>query len=142
MNTRDAETLSQLVSEHAGRRNEEGKLSFEELAEQCIDPKSRYQPSANLLWSIASGKEVKINERLVGAIAAGLAGRGLDPQRVVAAAAHQYTGWTSAPLPTKPGDAVDDAVVRVARAAGVTPDDMPAVEAFFESLRKEHTDED
>lgn len=134
MTTRDAETLTQLVSERAGRRDGQGKLTFEQLAERCIDPKGGYQPSANLLWRIASGQEIKINERLVRAIAAGL---GMDDQRVAAAAAHQYTGWVPAPLPAKPGDEVDDAVVRVARAAGVTPDDMPAVEAFFEGLRKE-----
>lgn len=131
MTTRDAETLTQLVSERAGK---DRPLTFEQLAERCIDTESGYQPSANLLWRIASGQSIKVNPELVAAIAAGLE---LNPQRVAAAAAHQYTGWAPAPLPPKPGEVVDDAVVRVARAAGVTPDDMPAVEAFFENLHKE-----
>lgn len=132
MTTRDAETLAQLVSDVAGKGK---KTTFEQLANRSVDPETQYRPSPNLVWKIASGQYVKLNPPLVRAMAAGL---GLPPKRVADAAYRQYIGWYSTdPGVAAPGDEDDDAVYRVAAAAGVTPDQMPAVEEFFERLRKE-----
>ncbi|MEV4438200.1 hypothetical protein AB0K09_04145 [Streptomyces sp. NPDC049577] len=87
MATRQPETLTELVKERAGG---EGKLTFVALSERCVDPESDYKPSANLLWKIASGQDVKVNPELVRAIAAGT---GQPLVRVQAAAAYQYTGY-------------------------------------------------
>lgn len=132
MTTRDAETLAQLVSEQAGKGK---KYTFEQLANRSVDPQTGYRPSANLVWTIATGKGVKINPPLVRSLAAGL---GLDPKRVEAATHRQFIGWQAAEPPLEaPEVGDDDAVYRVAAAAGVTPEQMPAVEEFFERLRKE-----
>lgn len=133
MTTRDAETLAQLVSEQAGKGR---KYTFEQLANRSVDPESGYQPSPNLVWKIASGQDVKMNPPLVRALAAGL---GLPPQRVADAAHRQFLGWYAAEpvIDRTPEDDDDDAVYRAAAAAGATPDQMPAVEEFFERLRKE-----
>lgn len=132
MTTRDAETLTQLVSEQAGKGR---KFTFEQLANRSRDPETGYQPSPNLVWKIASGQDVKINPPLVKALAAGL---GLPLDRVEDAARRQFIGWSSRQPPSEIEDGGDDdAVYRVATAAGVTPDQMPAVEEFFERLRKE-----
>lgn len=130
MTTRDAETLTQLVSAAAGK----GKpRTFEQLATLSVDPETGYSPSPNLVWKVASGAEVKINPKLVRALAAGLA---LPPDRVAEAARRQFIdGWTSSPAPVDmPAD--DDTVYRVATAAGVTPEEMPAVQRFYEELRR------
>lgn len=137
MTTRDTETLAQLVSEQAG----EGKrYTFKELANRSVDPESGYSPSPNLVWTIASGKSVKLNKELVRALAAGL---GLPPQRVADAAHRQFLGWYS----SEPSDEVtaveegeeegEDVVYRVAAKAGITPRQMPAVKAFYKVLREE-----
>lgn len=133
MTTRDAETLAQLVSARAGKGKD---YTFEQLANRSVDPESGYKPSPNLVWKIASGQDVKINPPLVKALAAGL---GLPPKRVADAAYRQFIGWFSSepPFEVEGDDDDDDAVYRVARAAGVTPDQMPAVKEFFEELRKE-----
>jgi hypothetical protein len=133
MATRDAETLAQLVSEQAGK----GKTyTFEQLANRSVDPESGYKPSPNLVWTIASGKGVKLNPPLVRALAAGL---GLHPQRVADAAHRQFLGWYSSgpPFQVEEGGDDEDAVYRVATKAGVTPEQMPAVKAFWEQLRRE-----
>lgn len=135
MTTRDAETLAQLVSEQAGT----GKpYTFEQLANRSVDPESNYKPSPNLVWTIATGKSVKMNPPLVRALAAGL---GLSPKRVADAAHRQFLGWYAAEPPFDveevEGEESDDAIYRVAVAAGASPEQMPAVKEFFEQLRKE-----
>lgn len=130
MSTRDAETLADLVNAKAGKG---AKLTFVQLSERSVDPETGYQPSANLLWKIASGQDVKVNRQLVRAVAAGLE---LDLQRVRDAAARQYLGWEAVdPFDTDPGD--DDVVVRVARAVGARPEDMPAVREFVTRVKGE-----
>ncbi|QFQ97418.1 hypothetical protein F9278_15730 [Streptomyces phaeolivaceus] len=137
MSTRDAETLADLVSQYAGKGPGRGaKITFEQLADRSVDPESGYKPSANLLWSIAAGRGVKMNKRLVRAVAAGLAGFGIDVRRVKAAAAREYTGWDAGELTQGDDELVAGEVIQVARAEGVTPDDMPAVRAFFQELRR------
>lgn len=131
MSTRDAETLTQLVSARAGKGKPD---TFEQLANRSVDPETGYSPSPNLVWKIASGQDVKINPPLVKALAAGL---GLPPERVADAARRQFIGWYSTKPPFEvPADEGDDVVYRVAAAAGVTDEDMPAVKAFYEELRR------
>ncbi len=135
MTTRDTETLADLVSEQAGKGK---RYTFEQLSIRSVDPETHYKPSPNLLWKVASGQDVKLNPRLVRAIAAGL---GLHPDRVADAAHRQFLGWYSAdPGIAAEGDEGVDAVYRVAAAAGVTPEEMPAVREFFEGLRKRRED--
>ncbi|NEA61329.1 hypothetical protein [Streptomyces sp. SID12488] len=133
MTTRDAETLAQLVSEQAGKGK---RYTFEQLANRSVDPESHYSPSANLVWTIASGKSVKMNPKLVKALAAGL---GLTPERVADAAHRQFLGWySSEPSAQVTGAEEDeDVVYRVAAKAGVTAEEMPAVKAFYAALRGE-----
>lgn len=134
MTTRDTETLADLVSERAGKGPGRGsKLTFEQLSDQSIDTETGYKPSANHLWRISAGHDVKMNPQLVRAIAAGL---GVDVTRVRAAAARQFLGWEAADLPGADVDEEQDEVVQVARSAGVTPDEMPAVRQFFDELRR------
>lgn len=131
MTTRDAETLTQLVSARAGKGQ---SLTFEQLANRSVDPEKNYKPSPNLLWKIASGQDVKINPSLVRALAAGME---LPLERVAEAARRQFIGWNASPPPFDvPADEDDDVVYQVATAAGVTDDQMPAVKAFYEELRR------
>jgi hypothetical protein len=135
MTTRDTETLAQLVSEQAG----EGKrYTFKQLANRSVDPESGYSPSPNLVWTIATGKSVKMNKELVRALAVGL---GFPPQRVADAAHRQFLGWYSSEpsveVTARGEDEDEDVVYRVAAKAGVTPREMPAVKAFYEALRQE-----
>jgi hypothetical protein len=137
MSTRDAETLTQLVSARAGKGRPD---TFEQLANRSVDPESGYKPSPNLVWKIATGQDVKINPPLVKALAAGL---GLPLDRVGRAARRQFIGWYSSPPPFEvPADEDDDVVYRVATAAGVTDDEMPAVRAFYDELRKRRAEGD
>lgn len=133
MTTRDAETLAQLVSARAGTGKD---YTFEQLANRSVDPESSYKPSANLLWKIATGQDVKLNPPLVRAVAAGLE---LSPRRVADAAHRQFLGWYSSEpsFQVGGGEEDEDVVYRVATKAGVTAEDMPAVKAFYEQLRKE-----
>ena len=134
MTTRDTETLADLVSERAGKGPGRGpKLTFEQLSDKSVDPVSGYKPSANHLWRISAGHDVKVNPRLVRAIAAGL---GVDRTRVLAAAARQFLGWEAGDLPDAEVDEERDEVVKVARSSGVTPEEMPAVRQFFDELRR------
>ncbi|MCZ7414272.1 hypothetical protein [Streptomyces sp. WMMC897] len=80
-----AETLAQLVDEAVRDRG----LTFAALSGACVDPETGYRPSANLLWTIARRKPVKINPPLINAIAVGLRKPIL---RVQVAAAFEYTG--------------------------------------------------
>ncbi|MDX3067720.1 hypothetical protein PV518_37125 [Streptomyces sp. ND04-05B] len=143
MSTRDAETLADLVSQYAGKGPGRGaKITFEQLSDRSVDPESGYKPSANLLWRIAAGENIKINPKLVQAIAAGLEESGVPSTRVSAAAARQFLGWGAAQLTESDDELAAGEVVRVARAAGVTPDDMPAVRAFFQELRRRRATEE
>jgi len=136
MTTRDAETLAQLVAERAGKGRPD---TFEELANRSVDPETGYSPSANLVWTISKGDNVKINPPLIRALAAGLR---LHPDRVGDAAHRQFIGaWRSGRPPFETDDEGDDAVYRVAVAAGVTPDQMPVVKEFFDDLRKRRGEE-
>lgn len=134
MTTRDTETLAQLVHEQVA--GEGKRYTNEQLANRSVDPETGYKPSPNLVWTIASGKSVKINPPLIRALAVGL---DLPPERVGDAAHRQFIGWYSAEpsAQVSGGEAADDVVYRVAAKAGVTPDQMPAVEAFYEQLRKD-----
>lgn len=84
------ETLAQLVQDGIS-----GGVTYAQLSRRSVDPDSGYRPSANLLWKIGTGRDVKINPPLVAAIAAGLS---LSPVRVQAAAAYQFTGYATKPL--------------------------------------------
>lgn len=104
MVSQEHETLSNLVTSRAGGR---GKLTYVELAERSVDERSGYRPSANLLWKIAVGQDVKVNQKLIRAVAAGL---GYPLERVAAAAAYQYLGYVASPVGGgvvvhEPGDA-------------------------------------
>jgi hypothetical protein len=84
------ETLTQLVQDGIS-----GGVTYAQLSKRSVDPDSGYRPSANLLWKVGTGRDVKINPPLVAAIAAGLS---LPPVRVQAAAAYQFTGYAIKPL--------------------------------------------
>lgn len=132
MTTRDTETLAELMSERAGKR---GTLlpTWEQVAADAIDPVTGYQPSPNLLWKVASGQDVKINRKLVRAIAAAF---GLPPRRVQLAAARQFVGLdVDDPFGTPSGD--EDVVVRVVHDPARTGDDMPATRAAIERARRD-----
>jgi hypothetical protein len=136
MATRDTETLAQLVSERAGKRGS-GLQTFVQLSKRSVDPRGDYRPSPNLLWKIASGQDVKINEQLVRAVAAGLE---LPLERVQAAAARQYLGWqVSHPAPQGPAE--DDEVISVGHRPGLTASDMPRVGDAIEDARDRDTPE-
>lgn len=137
MSTRDAETLDQLVSAVAGKGK---KYTFEQLANRSVDPETRYQPSPNLVWTISTGKSVKMNPPLVRALAAGL---GLLPKQVADAAHRQFLGWYAEdPAEGDQRAEGDDAIYRVAAKQGVTPEQMPAVKDFFEQLKREREGEE
>ncbi|NUR42040.1 MAG: hypothetical protein HOV73_18330 [Streptomyces sp.] len=136
MSTRDAETLEQLVSAVVGKGK---RYTNEQLANRSVDPETGYKPSPNLVWSISAGKSVKMNPRLVRALARGL---DMDPQRVADAAHRQFLGWyTKEPPGGEELAEGDDAIYRVAARQGVTPEQMPAVLEFFEQLRRERGEE-
>lgn len=127
MTTRETETLAEIMSERAGKRGS-NLPTWEQVAERAVDPRTGYQPSPNLLWRVATGQDVKINRKLVRAIAEGLA---LPWERVQWAAARQFTGLhVDDPFDTNPG--ADDAVVRVVHDPGQTGADMPATRRFIE----------
>jgi hypothetical protein len=128
MTTRDTETLAQLLKERVGERG--SGTSYEDISRRAIDPDSGYQPSASVLWNVAN-RGVKINPKLVGAIAAGL---GLPVERVQAAAAREYLGWQVS-HPASQGPADDDEVISVGHRRGLTPADMPLVEDAIENSR-------
>jgi hypothetical protein len=129
MTTQDIETLAQLVSVS---KHDSG-LTYKQISERSIDPESGYRASANILWKIGTGEDVKINPPLVRAVAQGL---GLSLKRVQAAAARQFLGWlVDDPFGADPGD--DDEVVRVVHRAGLTAADLPRVaEVIKESRRR------
>jgi hypothetical protein len=131
MTPREAETLTQLVYDAAGTRG--SGLTYVQLAQRSRDEESGYQPSANLLHKIGTGQEVKLNERLVRAIAAGL---GLPVRRVQAAAARQYLGFEAVD-PGLGGGGDEDEVIRAARKTGVTPSDGSRVEGFVRQSRSD-----
>jgi hypothetical protein len=128
MMTRDTETLAELMSERAGKRGS-GLPTWEQISERAVDPESGYRPSANLLWKVASGQDVKVNPQLVRAIAAGFS---LPVERVRAAAYQQFI--VGDPFDTPAGDS--DGVVRVAQRATDDSKDMPATRAFIEKARR------
>lgn len=88
--TTTPETLTRLVADRVGDGRD--SMSYRAFEQRAVDPDSGYRPSRNTIWKIRHGKPVNVDPRLVGAIAAGL---GLDPQRVQAAAAYQYTGYVA-----------------------------------------------
>lgn len=104
------ETLTDLVYAAAGIRGQ--GITYEELAKNSIDPKTKYQPSANLLNRIGRGESIKPNPPLIRAITAGL---DLPPARVQAAAHRQYIGDWEAVDPGLGGGGDEDEVIRVAQ---------------------------
>lgn len=135
MASRGDETLTQLIAEVAGTR---GKgLTYEQLSERSIDPKTKYQPSANLLNRIGRGEPVKLNQPLIAAIVAGL---GLPAARVEAAATRQFIGYAAID-PGLGGGGDDDEVIRVARRADGTASDGRRVEEFVRRSREDDTPE-
>ncbi|MFG2670811.1 hypothetical protein [Streptomyces sp. NPDC048445] len=131
MTTRDTETLADLMSERAGKRGTT-LPTWEQVAVKAVDPVTGYQPSPNLLWKVASGQDVKINRKLVRAIAEAFA---LPLERVQIAAARQFIGLdVDDPWDTPVGD--DDGVVRVAHDRARKGEDMPATKAAVERARR------
>lgn len=91
MPTHAPETLTDLVK--ATLIADGGRDTVDTLHGRCIDPATGYQPARTTVWKLASvdrAETVKINPRIVSAVAAGLA---LPPLRVQAAAAYQFTGY-------------------------------------------------
>lgn len=90
MTTDGAETLTRLV---ASALQPEGLDTLDTLFPRCVDPESGYKPSRTTVWKLADpgrAESVKINPKLVGAMAAGL---GISPERAKRAAAYQFTGY-------------------------------------------------
>lgn len=131
MNTRETETLAHLVYAVAGKRGE--GLTYDQLRARTIDPETGYQPSSNTLNRIALGEDIKINAKLIRAVAAGLE---LPLERIQAAAARQYLGWEAVD-PGLGGGGENDEVIRVATRSGVTPSDTTGVERFVRTSRAE-----
>lgn len=128
MTTQQAETLSQLVAERAGKASGgNGKITFVALHERSVDPETGYQPSANLLWKVATDQDVKVHQALVRAIAAGL---GLPLARVQAAAAYQYTGYVATRV--NGGTVVHD--------PGAVTDDLPRSRAALARWDEEESE--
>jgi hypothetical protein len=82
----EPETLEQLVADRVGTGRE---MTWRQFEERAVDEESGHKPSRDTLWKIGHGKPVKIDRRVVGAVAAGL---GLPPLRVKIAATYQITG--------------------------------------------------
>ncbi|MFH8792267.1 hypothetical protein [Streptomyces sp. NPDC017941] len=129
--TPEPETLATLISERAGKRGS-GLPTFEQLSERSEDPVSGYRPSANHLWRIASGEDVKVNPRLLGAIAAGLS---VPLHRVQAAAARQFLGLEVS-SEAVPGD--DDAEISVAHEVGATAAELRRARGALDDPQGEH----
>lgn len=94
MPTDAPETLTDLVA--ATLTADGGGDTVDTLHARCIDPATGYQPARTTVWKLASfdrAETVKINPRIVSAVAEGLA---LPPLRVQAAAAYQFTGYHQA----------------------------------------------
>ncbi|AYD81638.1 helix-turn-helix DNA-binding domain protein [Streptomyces phage Kromp] len=82
----EPETLEQLVADRVGTGRE---MTWRQFEERAVDEESGHKPSRDTLWKIGNGKPVKIDRRVVGAVAAGL---GLPLRRVQIAATYQITG--------------------------------------------------
>ncbi|MGW5352254.1 hypothetical protein ACWERV_17295 [Streptomyces sp. NPDC004031] len=132
-----SETLTQLIAAAAGDRGR--GMTYAELAKKSIDPVTKYQPSPNLLNKIGRGEYVKLNPPLVGAIIAGL---GLPPARVHAAAHRQYIGEWEAVDPGLGGGGEDDEVIRVAQRGDATPGGGTGVEEFVRRSREDDVRDD
>jgi len=90
MPTDAPETLTDLVMATLAPH---GRDTIDTLYERCTDPATGYQPSRTTVWKLSSyerAETVKINPKVVGAVAAGL---GIPSVRVQAAAAYQFTGY-------------------------------------------------
>jgi hypothetical protein len=131
------ETLTELVYAAAGIRGQ--GLTYEELAKKSIDPKTGYQPSANLLNRIGRGEGIKPNPPLIAALVVGL---DLPAARVQAAAHRQYIGDWEAVDPGLGGGGPDDEVIRVAQREGSTPAVGTRVEDFVRRYRADDSRED
>lgn len=130
MNTHQAETLTHLVADRAGKGPGPGtKMTFVELHDRSVDPETGYQPSPNLLWKVASGQDVKVSPQLVRAIAVGIS---LPLARVQAAAAFQYTGFVVAELRG----------AAVVREPGVQPESMPLAQGVLDRWEEEERGSD
>ncbi|MEW2451258.1 hypothetical protein AB0896_27495 [Streptomyces parvulus] len=82
----EPETLEQLVADRVGTGRE---MTWRQFEERAVDEESGHRPSRDTLWKIGNGKPVKVDRRVVGAVAAGL---GLPLRRVQIAATFQITG--------------------------------------------------
>lgn len=89
--TREAETLTDLVAARVGDGAQ--LMTYRAFAQAAVDPGSGYRPSRATLWKIRNGEPIKMDPRIVGAVAAGL---GVALERAQAAAAYQYTGFLPA----------------------------------------------
>ena len=124
----EAQTLTELVAEHAGTGR---RYTFVALSARSIDPATGYQPSPNLLWKVARGADVKVNPALIRAIAAGL---GLPIERVAEAATRQFIGFVVGdPLHGRRGSGV---AVQVVHEAGATEGDLPEAQKFVDEVLK------
>jgi hypothetical protein len=126
------ETLTELIHAAAGIRGQ--GLTYEELAKKSIDPQTKYQPSPNLLNRIGRGESIKPNPPLIRAIVAGL---GLPPARVQAAAHRQYIGDWEAVDPGLGGGGDEDEVIRVAQRGDSSPGSSTGVEDFVRRSRED-----
>ncbi|AGP56840.1 hypothetical protein M271_26850 [Streptomyces rapamycinicus NRRL 5491] len=114
--------------------------TYRKMAEHAVDPRTEYRASHQTLWKIGSGEAVKIQPRLVRAVAAAVAevdrgrkGGEASPvevwlRRVQIAAAQQYIGLMA---DDAIGASEADAAVVVAHVPGVTAADMPRVQELL-----------
>lgn len=82
----EPETLEQLVADRVGAGRD---MTWRQFEDRAVDEESGHRPSRDTLWKIGTGKPVKVDRRVVGAVAAGLR---LPLRRVQAAAAYQFFG--------------------------------------------------
>lgn len=125
---RGTETLAQLAADGVER------VTYRAFEVDAVDPETGYRPSKSTLWKISHHQDVRITPALVRAVAAGL---GLDPQRVAAAAARQYTGLVIG----DPFGGTYGSGVGVVRRPGVAPEDMHAEKAILEQWRNDDAQE-
>jgi len=127
-----SDALTRLVQQHVGPGR---PITIRAFAAAAVDPTSKERLSKSTVGNLVQGHAIKVNPRVVGAIAAGLR---LPLATVQAAAMEQYIGVVvDDPFDTEPGNT--DAVVRVAHNAAESGD-APEVRAFIERARSDGDD--
>lgn len=105
------ETLTDLLRE---RVSVPGGLTFRQLYDRALDPDEHYRPSTRILHNLREGGNVRLNPKLLRALAAGL---GLPLERVQRAAFNQFILGVDLVEPAAEQDPADTAV-RVAKIRG------------------------